>query len=239
MSTRSTPAEKCPAEKCPAEKCLDRLREAAALLLWQYEAVRVRPEEPFRLASGNRSPIYVNCRRLISEPVFLGLFTSAARLLLERRGALPDVVAGGETAGIPFASVLASALGRPMVYVRRKAKGYGLASRVEGHLEAGSRVLLVEDLITDGGSKLGFLDALAEAGGEVGHALVVFDREQGGAELLGERGVRLHAVTDRSAALAAGEAAGLLDDEARRSVEGYFADPEAWHRERGLPFQAA
>jgi len=126
-----------------------------------------------------------------------------------------------------------------MVYVRKKEKGYGLASRVEGRLEPGSRVLLVEDLITDGGSKLGFLDALAEAGGKVEDALVVFDREQGGAEVLGERSVRLHAVTDRSAALAAGEAAGLLDGEARRSVETYFADPEAWHRERGFPFQAA
>lgn len=223
----------------PAERCLDRLREAAALLLWQYEAVRVRPEEPFELASGNRSPVYINCRRLISEPVYLGLFTAAARLLLERRHGLPDVIAGGETAGIPFAATLASALGRPMVYVRKKAKGYGLASRVEGHLEPGSRVLLVEDLITDGGSKLGFLDALADAGGEVRHALVVFDREQGGAEVLGERGVRLHAVTDRTTALAAGEAAGLLEVEARRSVEAYFADPEAWHRERGFPFQAA
>ena len=221
----------------PAEKSLDRLRDAAALLLWQYEAIRVRPEEPFELASGNRSPIYVNCRRLISEPVFLGLFTAASRLLLELRGGLPDVVAGGETAGIPFASVLAAALGRPMVYVRKKAKGYGLASRVEGHVAAGSRVLLVEDLITDGGSKLGFLDALAEAGGEVRDALVVFDRQQGGAELLGEREVRLHAVTDRGAALAAGLDAGLLDGAARRSVEEYVAAPEAWHRERGFPFQ--
>lgn len=226
-------------QSTPADRCLARLREAAALLLWQHEAIRVRPDEPFRLASGNRSPIYVNCRRLVSEPVFLGLFTAAARLLLERSGALPDVVAGGETAGIPFATVLASALGRPLVYVRKKTKGYGLASRVEGHLESGEGVLLVEDLITDGGSKLGFLDALAEAGGEVTDALVVFDREQGGAEALSERGVRLHAVTGRAAALAAGEEVGLLDAEARRSVEAYFADPEAWHRERGFPFVAA
>ena len=118
-------------------------------------------------------------------------------------------------------------------------RGYGLASRVEGHLAEGARVLLVEDLITDGGSKLGFLDAIAEAGGEVSHALVVFDREQGGAEVLGERGVGLAALTDRTTALAAGEAAGLLDGEARCTVDDYFRDPEAWHRERGFPFQAA
>ncbi|NJL29343.1 MAG: hypothetical protein HC897_16380, partial [Thermoanaerobaculia bacterium] len=110
------------------------------------------------------------------------------------RRARPQAIAGGETAGIPFASYLAAALGLPLVYVRKKPKDYGIASRVEGRLERGARVVLVEDLITDGGSKLGFLDALAEVGGEVGHAVVLFDREQGGREMLAERGVALHAV---------------------------------------------
>ena len=158
----------------PTDPILSRLREAAALWLWELGAVRVRPDEPFRLASGNSSPIYVNCRRVISEPGFMQLFSAAATAICGRRGVAVDAVAGGETAGIPFAAYLARALARPMVYVRKKAKGHGLAARVEGHLEEGSRVLLVEDLITDGGSKLGFLDALAAAGGEVSDALVLF-----------------------------------------------------------------
>ncbi len=213
---------------------LARLREAACLLLWRHDAVRIRPGKPFRLASGNHSPIYVNCRRVISEPAFLQVFCAAAHLLCERRGARFDTVAGGETAGIPFAAYLAASLARPMVYVRKKAKGYGIASRVEGHLAQGARVLLVEDLITDGGSKLGFLDALAEAGAEVHDALVLFDRQQGGSELLAERGVRLHAVADRATALAVGEAEGLLSAADRESVEEYFRDPAAWSRARGL-----
>lgn len=215
---------------------LDRLRQAAALLLWRYEVVEVRPDEPFRLASGNSSPIYVNCRRAISEPAFMALFVAASRLVCDDAGIELDAVAGGETAGIPFAAYLAAELSKPMVYVRKKAKGYGVASRVEGRLEPGARVLLVEDLITDGGSKLGFLDALAGAGATVTDALVLFDRQQGGAATLAGRGVRLHSVTDRETALATAEDAGLLAPEARRSVDAYFRDPAAWHRERGLEY---
>ncbi|MCP4653811.1 MAG: orotate phosphoribosyltransferase [bacterium] len=221
----------------PGKESLDRLREAAALLLWEYEAVVVRPDHPFRLASGNHSPIYVNCRRAISEPTLMALFSTTARLLSERRGIRSDVIAGGETAGIPFAAFLASSLARPMVYVRKQPKGHGIASRVEGHLAQGASVLLVEDLITDGGSKLGFLDAIEEAGGRVRDVLVLFDRRQGGAALLAERGVRLHAVTDRDTVLAAGESAGVLSQSARRAVDAYFRDPAVWHRERDLEYR--
>ena len=220
-----------------ADRVLTRLREAAALYLWRLDAVRVQPDEPFRLASGNSSPIYVNCRRVISEPGFMQLFCAAATTICERRGLKVDAIAGGETAGIPFAAYLAQAMARPMAYVRKKAKGYGIASRVEGHLTPGARVLLVEDLITDGGSKLGFLDAIAQAGAEISDVLVLFDRQQGGTELLARRGVTLHAVADRATTLAAGTAAGVLSAEAVEVVEAYFRDPAGWHRARGLEFR--
>ncbi len=230
------PPESTTAKHGLTDPILTRLRQAIALYLWRLEAVRVAPEDPFRLASGNYSPIYVNCRRVISEPGFMQLFRAAAHLLLESRKIKVGAVAGGETAGIPFAAYLAQALARPMVYVRKKAKGYGIASRVEGHLEPGARVLLVEDLITDGGSKLGFLDAVAEAGAEVSHVLVLFDRQQGGAELLAGRGVTLHALADRATTLAMGEEAGVLTAAAAEVVDTYFSDPDAWHRERGLDY---
>ncbi len=216
---------------------LARLREAVALYFWELEAIRVRLDEPFRLASGNSSPIYVNCRRVISEPGFMQLFNTTATLIIERRAITVDKVAGGETAGIPFAAYLAQALSCPMTYVRKKAKGYGIASRVEGQVSTGDRVLLVEDLITDGGSKLGFLDAIAAAGGLVEDVLVLFDRQQGGSELMARRDVRLHSVADRQSTLAVGETAGLLSAEASQSVNSYFRDPAGWHRDRGLDFR--
>lgn len=204
------------------------------MALWQHSAVQVRDDEPFRLASGNYSPIYVDCRRVISDPSFLRLFTATSGLLLA--GTDFDVVAGGETAGIPYAAYLAQAVGKPMIYLRKKPKGYGTASRVEGTLAAGSRVLLVEDLITDGGSKVGFLEAVREAGGTVSDAVVLFDRQQGGEDLLSRHDVQLYAVTDRATAMAVARSEGLLDDDALESVRAYFREPEAWHRSRDLVF---
>lgn len=212
---------------------VERLREAMALLLWDLEAVRVRPEDPFRLASGALSPIYVNCRRVVSDPVAMQLFAAAGRLICERRGVELDAIAGGETAGIPFAAFLASTWGRPMIYVRKKPKGYGTASQIEGHLPSGSRVLLVEDLITDGGSKAVFLDAIAAAGSRVTDSLVLFDRQQGGDALLADQGVRLHAVADRATAMRVGLGSGRLTAEARDTVEEYFQDPMAWSEHAG------
>lgn len=219
---------------------LSRLRQAAALCLWEKGAVKVDTRKPFRLASGNLSPIYVNCRAMISDPEFLRLFGAVAALVLDRRGARFDAIAGGETAGIPFAYSLGRDLGKPTLYVRKKAKDYGIATRLEGELPAhGARVLLVEDLITDGGSKMTFIEALRTAGAVVEDALVLFDREQGGTELLAGQGVRLHSVTDRRTAFAVGHSAGLLDESAVSSVDDYFRDPGAWHAARGFAFQKA
>jgi orotate phosphoribosyltransferase len=215
-----------------SETLLHHLRQAAALGLWRAEAIRVNVQEPFTLASGQHSPIYVNCRRLISSPAFLGLFTAVVGVLQEEGALAFDAVAGGETAGIPFAAYLARDTGKPMLYVRKKPKGYGIASRVEGVLptvaEGPPRVLLVEDLITDGGSKVGFIEALREAGATVEDALVLFDRQQGGAETLAEHGVRLTSVTDLATALAAAEGAGTLDAEDLAAVRAYLADPKGW-----------
>jgi orotate phosphoribosyltransferase len=201
------------------DEILARGRELMALMLWEKGAVKVNLEEPFTLASGAQSPVYVNCREVISDPVFMQLFTALSRSLLERREVAFDALAGGETAGIPFAAYLARDVGKPMLYVRKKAKGYGTASRVEGRLEPGARLLLVEDLITDGGSKLTFIEALREADGGVEDALVLFDRHQGGEALLARHGVRLHALCDRTTALTVAEQAGILGVEARREVD--------------------
>ncbi len=219
---------------------LSRLRQAAALCLWEKGAMRVNTREPFRLASGNLSPIYVNCRTMISDPDFLRLFGAISAMILDRRSAHFDAIAGGETAGIPFATALGRDLAKPVLYVRKKAKDYGIATRIEGALpKPGARVLLVEDLITDGGSKLTFLEALRDAGAKVEEALVLFDREQGGTELLAAQGVRLHSVTDRRTAFAVGHSAGLLDEIAVSSIDDYFRDPAGWHAARGYPYITA
>ena len=214
------------------------MRRIVTLHLWQLGAIKVSLTKPYRLASGNFAPIYVNCRLLISSPSFADIFAAAARMICETERIEFDVIAGGETAGIPFAAFLARALGRPMVYVRKEQKGHGTGSQIEGSLRRGARVLLVEDLITDAGSKLTFIRALHRARARVKDVLVIFDRLQGGREALAREGVRLHTVTNMDTALLEARAVGLLTARDLKSVQGYLKSPRAWHQKRSLPFRS-
>lgn len=220
------------------KEILNSIGRAAALQLWQLGAVKVNLDQPFKLTSGNFSPIYMDCRQLISSVAFADLFAAATRMICEAENVQFEVVAGGETAGIPFAALLARSFGKPMVYVRKTAKEHGITSLVEGALCSGARVLLVEDLITDAGSKLHFVSGITAVGAIVEDVLVAFDRQQGGREALKERGIRLHAVTDMSAALDAAGSSGVLAPNELGAVREYLRSPQQWHEKRNLPFIA-
>lgn len=172
--------------------------------LMRTHSVQIRPNEPFRLTSGRLSPVYVDIRRLISFPEvraqIIELFVQITR---ERIGfSAIDVIAGGETAGIAYAAFLAQKLNKPMIYVRKEPKNYGRVSQVEGVLQPGQRVLLVEDLVTDGGSKLNFKAGIEHAGGTVQHCLCVFEyfSEEAGLhrarDTLREHGIALHSLVN-------------------------------------------
>ncbi len=150
-------------------------REVARMLL-EIEAVNFRPDPPFKLTSGLASPVYIDCRKLISYPrIRAAAMDFACSTLLRDAGYEQfDAVAGGETAGIPFAAWIAERLALPMLYVRKKPKGFGRDARIEGDLRPGQRVLLVEDLTTDGGSKVSFVEAIREAGAICRHTIVIF-----------------------------------------------------------------
>ena len=214
----------------------EHLRTAITLLLWKSGAVKVNLDEPFKLASGNFSPIYINCRQVISDPHFMTAFNAAARILLACDDVDINMIAGGVTAGVPFAAYLAKDLNVPLVYVRKAQKGYGLSKQIEGGDPNGSKVLLVEDLITDAGSKVNFIEALRDGGAIVANTLVLFDRLQGGKKSLKEMGVILHSVTDMDLTLDIGETSGLFKAATIESVRKYIADPKAWHEVMGLEF---
>lgn len=147
-----------------------------ARMLCEVEAIRFSVDEPFRFTSGWASPVYIDCRRLISFPrVRQTLMDFAASIILRDVGfERVDAIAGGETAGIPFAAWLADRLMLPMQYVRKQPKGFGREAQIEGDFEPGARILLVEDLTTDGRSKLRFCQALRDAGAVVSHTFVIF-----------------------------------------------------------------
>ncbi len=210
---------------------------AIAAMLLEIGAVHVRPEEPFRLTSGLASPVYVDCRKLISYPRARGAAMDLAVAHLARTVGHErfDAVAGGETAGIPFAAWIAERMGLPMLYVRKTPKGFGRDARIEGDLREGQRVLLVEDLTTDGGSKVNFAAALREAGAECGHTLVLFyyDVFPEVPGRLAAQGIALHHLATWRDVLAVAAERGLL---ARAAIEeaGAFLDaPLAWSAAHG------
>jgi orotate phosphoribosyltransferase len=206
--------------------------QTTAHILLETDSVAFRPAEPFTLTSGKLSPVYVDCRRVISFPrARAALMDMAVDLLTQEAGYEAfDVVAGGESAGIPYAAWLAERLMLPMLYVRKQAKGFGRRARIEGTFEPGARVLLVEDLATDGGTKLDFIHALREAGARVEHCFVVFHYGifPQSVTALKDEGVKLHSLATWDDVVTEAERAGFLATDLVHQVRRYLADPEAW-----------
>jgi orotate phosphoribosyltransferase len=213
----------------------EEIARLSARMLLEIGAVNFRPEEPFILASGLPSPTYIDCRKLISFPRIRSTLMDFLAVTVMREVGFEafDNIAGGETAGIPFAALVAERLALPMTYVRKKPKGYGRNARIEGQMREGERVLLVEDLTTDGGSKLSFVDAIRETGASCGHTAVIFyygifpETEK----TLGDHGVQLHSLCTWWDVLAEARAQGAFDAAALDEVEAFLKAPRAWQEQ--------
>lgn len=208
-----------------------------ARMLLEIKAVHFNADEPFILASGKPSPTYIDCRKLISYPRIRSTLMDFLTVTVMRNAGFEafDNVAGGETAGIPFGALVAERMALPMSYVRKKPKGYGRNARIEGEMSEGQRVLLVEDLTTDGGSKLSFVDAIRETGANCGHTAVIFyygifpQTEK----TLGDHGVQLHHLCTWWDVLAEARAQGAFDDKTLAEVEAFLNAPTEWQEARG------
>jgi orotate phosphoribosyltransferase len=204
-----------------------------ARLLIKTNAVYISREQPFILAAGWASPVYVDCRLLMGEPAVRRAVTQLMSRYLA--AALPvtfDAVAGAEAAGIPFAAWLADEMDLPLRFVRKRPLGIGRHAQVEGGSVEGLRVLLVDDLTTDATSKLAFVRGLRSAGAVVEHALTVFfnDAFPGAVERLDQAGVALHALATWTSLLH-GDSGLAAED--RAVVENFLKDPIAWSARHG------
>jgi len=213
------------------------ISDTTAKMLLEVQAVHFNAEKPYIFTSGWASPVYIDCRKLISYPrVRRGLMEMAEATILRDVGYEQiDAVAGGETAGIPFAAWLSDRLMVPMQYVRKKPKGFGRNAQIEGHLEPGQRVLLVEDLTTDGRSKVNFCKALREAGAKVDHVLVFFfyDIYPEARQIISDLGVTLHSLATWWDVLAVAKAGGKFDAAKLAEVEKFMHDPAGWSKAHG------
>ncbi len=207
-----------------------------ARMLLEIKAVHFNATDPFILASGLPSPTYIDCRKLISYPRIRSTLMDFLTITVMRNAGFEafDNIAGGETAGIPFAALVAERMALPMTYVRKKPKGYGRNARIEGAMSEGERVLLVEDLTTDGGSKLSFVDAIRETGATCGHTAVIFyygifpDTEK----TLGDHGVDLHYLCTWWDVLEEAKAQGSFDSDTLSEVEAFLNAPRDWQEAR-------
>ncbi len=208
-----------------------------ARMLWEISAVHFNAAAPYKLSSGMASPVYIDCRKLISYPRIRGaLMDFAATKILRGAGFERfDVVAGGETAGIPFAAFLSERLGLPMIYVRKAPKGHGRNSQIEGHMAEGARVLVIEDLTTAGGSLFTFVDAVRAAGGVVDHAIALFyyDIFPEARADMAARGLTLHNIATWRDVLGVAREQRLFDEKTLAEVGAFLSAPLAWSAAHG------
>ncbi|PCD77699.1 orotate phosphoribosyltransferase [Pseudothioclava arenosa] len=210
----------------------EEIARLTARMLLEIGAVNFNTETPYTLASGLPSPSYIDCRKLISFPRIRSTLMDFLTITVLRDAGFEafDNIAGGETAGIPFAALVAERMALPMTYVRKKPKGYGRNARIEGAMSEGQRVLLVEDLTTDGGSKLSFVDAIRDTGASCAHTAVIFyyDIFPETEKTLGDHGVALHYLCTWWDVLAEARAQGAFSAETLDEVENFLKAPRAW-----------
>lgn len=209
--------------------------QAVARMLLAAGAIRVSAEQPFFLAAGWASPVYIDCRLLIDRPRWRRSLTDLAVSTLRRAPACEfEMVAGCETAGIPWACFLAERLDLPLRYVRARPLGIGRHAQVEGGDVEGRSVLLVDDLITDGTSKAAFVRGLRQAGASVTDAFAIFHHAlfPGASARLAGLEMRLHVLASWEDLLRLDPGEGMPKAE-RAVLEAFLADPVRWSGAHG------
>lgn len=213
------------------------MADLMAKMLWECKAVHFRPEEPYKLASGLHSPVYIDCRKLLSYPrIRSAIMDFAAATLLSEVGFEQfDCIAGGETAGIPFAALLADRLALPMIYVRKQPKGHGRGAQIEGVMPEGARVLVIEDLTSAGTSIFTFINAVRAAGGVVDHGMALFFYgifPEAEARFVNGK-IQMHHIATWRNVLKIAREQKLFDDEKLASVEEFLNAPVKWSAAHG------
>ena len=209
--------------------------EETARMLLDIKAVSLKPKAPFRYASGILSPVYCDNRLL------MGYHDKRARIRdlfiekIKEQGLKFDVIAGTATAGIPHAAWIADKLGMPMIYIRGGAKDHGKQNQIEGPLENGQRVLVIEDLISTGGSSVAAVDAVRKAGGEVAACIAIFTYEmQKAKDKFAEAGCPCYTLSDLSTLINVAADYGYIKPEEKDILLAWNKAPADWGKKQGF-----
>ncbi len=204
------------------------LREDIAIRLLQINAIKLSPQNPFTWASGIQSPIYCDNRLILSYPEQRKFIISAFAILAEQFAPF-DGISGVATAGIAHGALLAQEMDLPFSYVRSKAKGHGRRNLIEGNVERGQRILVIEDLISTGGSAIAAIEALREVGCEVVGAMAIFQYNfKQARQRFDEINCAFATLSDYISLIAAAKSQDMFTETEFELLNAWYLNPQEW-----------
>ena len=211
------------------------MSEEIAKILVDIKSVNFSFKNYFTLTSGLKSPVYIDCRKIISFTEEREFIIDKSIQYLDEKGIINDLIAGGETAGIPYAAFISQKLKKPMIYIRKKPKGFGINKQIEGEFKKNQSTLLVEDLATDGGSKITFVNAIRDANLIVKDIFVIFyydifDFEKSD---LSKLNVKIHSLCTWKSIIAYLEKNNVYTENEIHSLKEFLSDPQGWRERNG------
>jgi len=209
------------------------MSEIIAEKLIDIESVKFSFENHFTLTSGLKSPVYVDCRKIISFIDERELIMNEALSYFKKNKIQFDLVAGGETAGIPYAAIISEKIKKPMVYIRKKPKGFGQNQQIEGHFKKKEKAILIEDLATDGGSKVVFVEAMRKAGLIVNDIFVIFYYDIFNLEnsVLPKLNINIHSLCTWKDILSVIEKKNIYKENDIKNLEKFLSNPDDWRKD--------
>ena len=201
--------------------------------LIDIESVKFSFENHFTLTSGLKSPVYVDCRKIISFLDEREFIMNEALNYFEINKIKFDLVAGGETAGIPYAAIISEKIKKPMVYIRKKPKGFGQNQQIEGHFKEKEKAILIEDLATDGGSKVVFVEAMRKAGLIVNDIFVIFYYDIFNLEnsVLSKLNVNIHSLCTWKDIISVIEKKNSYKEDDIKNLKKFLSNPDDWRKD--------
>ena len=207
--------------------------ESVAEILISIESVKFSFKNHFTLTSGLKSPVYVDCRKIISFVKERDIINNKIINYFKKNKLNFDLVAGGETAGIPYAAFIAEKTNKPMIYVRKKSKGFGINQQIEGKFKKNDLTILIEDLATDGGSKILFVEAMRKAGLKVKDIFVIFyyDIFDFKDSDLAKLNVNIHSLCTWKDIIKLIETKKIFDEKDIETLKFFLSNPNKWRQE--------
>lgn len=209
--------------------------EKVAEILLKIKGITLSPKKPFRYSSGILSPVYVDCRILMSYPIKRRIIRDFYIKAIKSTHNSVDVIAGTATAGIPHAAWIAEKMKLPMIYIRGKAKDHGKGNQIEGIIEKGQKAVVIEDLISTGESSLGSIQAIQEAGGEADHifSIITYRMKKSEDNFKANR-VELFSLTDFKTVVDVALNEKYIKKEDQNIILEWVKDPASWGKRMGF-----